>query len=254
MKNPIKNAHLEGDSFFWEGGSVGVLLSHGYTATAAEVRPLAKLLHERGYTVSGPLLPGHGTTPQELNRCRWQDWAAAIEEAYQQLAQRCEHVFVGGESMGGLLILYLASHHPEIAGVMSYAAAFKIYDRVGKKLVPLIHPFIPMKEPDNNEPPNAASSRWQGYPVNPLRALNEMLKLQSVVGARLPKISQPILIMQGRFDTAVAVDAPRMIYEGVSSEDKRLHWLEASTHCLLLDQEWEKAAELTLDFIADVLP
>ena len=254
MKNPIKNAHLEGDSFFWEGGPVGVLLSHGYTATAAEVRLLAKVLHERGYTVSGPLLPGHGTTPQELNRCRWQDWAAAIEDAYQRLAQRCEHVFVGGESMGGLLILYTASHHPEIAGVMSYATAFKIQDSFAEKAVPLIHPFIPILEQEDDEPPNEASPRWQGYPVKPLHALNEMMKLQSVVGARLPRISQPILIMQGRLDNSVAAEAPQMIYEGVSSEDKRLHWLEATTHCVLLDQEWEKAAELTLDFIEDILP
>ncbi len=254
MKNPIKNANLAGGSFFWKGGPVGVLLSHGYMATAAEVRLLANALHERGYTVSGPLLPGHGATPQELNRCRWQDWTAAIEEAYQRLAQRCEHVFVGGESMGGLLVLYTASHHPEIAGVMAYATALKIYDRVGEKLVPLIHPFIPFMEPDNDKPPNAATPRWQGYRVRPLHALNEMLKLQSVVRARLSRISQPILIMQGRLDTAVAAEAPQMIHEGVSSEDRHIHWLEKSTHCLLLDQEWEKAAKLTLNFIEDVLP
>jgi carboxylesterase len=60
--------------------------------------------------------------------------------------------------------------------------------------------------------------------------------------------------MQGRLDTAVAAEAPQMIYEGVSSEDKRLHWLEETTHCVLLDQEWEKAAKLTMDFIEDVLP
>jgi carboxylesterase len=254
MKNTLKNAHLEGDSFFWEGGPVGVLLSHGYTATAAEVRLVAKALHEQGYTVSGPLLPGHGTTPQELNRCRWQEWVAAIEDAYQRLAQRCEHVFVGGESMGGLLVLYTASHHPEIAGVLTYSTALKIQDSVAEKAVPLIHPFIPILERDDDEPPNEASPRWQGYPVQPLHALNEMLKLQSVVGDRLSRIAQPILIMQGRLDTAVAAEAPQMIYEGVNSEDKRLHWLEKSTHCLLLDQEWKKVAELTSEFIADVLP
>ena len=58
----IFNPELEGGSFFWKGGGTGVLLLHGLTATTAEVRPLAKCLLVEGYTVSGILLPGHGTT------------------------------------------------------------------------------------------------------------------------------------------------------------------------------------------------
>ena len=47
MTNPaLHNPHLEGGPFFWEAGPVGVLLLHGYTATTAEMRPLAKRLHE----------------------------------------------------------------------------------------------------------------------------------------------------------------------------------------------------------------
>ena len=34
--NPaLHNPQLEGEAFFWEGGPVGVLLSHGYSATTA---------------------------------------------------------------------------------------------------------------------------------------------------------------------------------------------------------------------------
>ena len=59
----LLNPELEGGSFFWRGGETGVLLLHGLTSTTAEVRPLAKRLLNEGYTVSGILLPGHGTTP-----------------------------------------------------------------------------------------------------------------------------------------------------------------------------------------------
>ena len=87
MENPnLFNPHLEGDPFFWEGGPTGILLVHGFTATPAEVRLLAKILHERGFTVAGPLLPGHGTKPEDLNRVRWQDWVEEGEKAYRQLA------------------------------------------------------------------------------------------------------------------------------------------------------------------------
>jgi len=80
-----------------------------------------KYLHERGYTMSGPLLPGHNTSPQDLNRQKWHHWTSAVEQAYQELQSKCDRVFVCGESMGGLLTLHCASHHPEIAGIVIYS-------------------------------------------------------------------------------------------------------------------------------------
>ena len=40
----IKNPHLKGGPFFWGAGPTGILLVHGFTATTAEVRPLAQAL------------------------------------------------------------------------------------------------------------------------------------------------------------------------------------------------------------------
>ncbi len=249
MTYTLHNSHLEGTSFLWEGGPVGVLLSHGYTATTAEVRLLGRFLHERGYTVSGPLLPGHGTTPQDMNRCRWQMWTEAFEAAYRDLAARCEHVFVGGESMGGLLTLYLASHHPEIVGVMVYAAALMVPTSFAQTfLLPILAPLgvILQKSPSA---PNAADARWQGYRQIPLRAAQQLFALQAATRARLSEIAQPILIVQGRLDTAVDASSPDVIYHGVRSTEKHLHWFEHSAHCALLDQEWEDVAALTLSFM-----
>ena len=160
------NPHLEGGPFFWEAGPVGVFLSHGFTATCAEARPLAKRLHADGFSVAGPLLPGHGSVPQDLNRVCWQDWARAGEETYQQLKMRCERVFVGGESMGAVLALYLASQHPEAAGVLAFAPALKLNLRTIDLLkLRLLAPFVrwvPKQSLDG-------STNWQGYPVNPLK-------------------------------------------------------------------------------------
>jgi carboxylesterase len=248
----FQNPQLEGDSFLWEGGPVGVLLSHGFTATTAEVRLFARFLHERGYTVAGPLLPGHGTTPEEMNRHRWQDWATAVESAYQELASRCERVFVGGESMGAILALYLAAEHPEALGILAYAPALKVASRATPLLLPLLAPFVPVVS-KGESPRTHADDFWQGYTVNPLRAAAELARLQREVRRRLTEITQPLLIVQGRLDRRIAPDAPALLAREVRSTWYEIHWLEQSTHCVLLDREWQQAADLGLNFITRVL-
>jgi len=250
QQNFIRNPHLDGDAFFWQAeisrsARNGALLIHGFTATTAEVRLLGEYLHARGYTVSAPLLPGHGTTPDEMNRCTWRDWTRAVESAYVQLAAPCERVFVLGESMGALLALFLASEHPEIVGIVCYAPAL-LTARMWQARA--LAPFVPyVKKP--MRAPSDADARWKGYTVNPLRAAVQLNELQREVRRRLPRIQQPILVVQGRLDQAIDPRSGQVLLAEIGSRDKALHWLEHSTHCVILDCEWERAAELTVEFM-----
>lgn len=247
----IVNPHLEGNTFFWAGGPVGVLLSHGLRATTAEVRLLGRILHEKGYTVAGPLLPGHNTTPDELNRTRWQDWTATMEQAYQQIASRCQRVFVGGESMGALVAICAASQHPEVAGILAYAPAMRL-TTLPRLLLPLLAPFVPYMNPRRGPRPHV-DAVWQGYSVQPTRGALQLLHLQREVSRRLPGIRQPILIVQGRLDATIDPRGAEELYRQIGSPVKELHWMENSTHCVALDQELPKVAELTTRFIARVI-
>lgn len=247
----IQNPQLEGDSFFWAGGPVGVVLSHGFTATTAEVRLLGRYLHERGYTVAGPLLPGHGTAPEDLIRCRWQEWSAALAAVYRQVAASCERVFVGGESMGALLALYVASEQPEVAGILTYAPALKASSRL-ISFAPVLWPFLKYITPPR-DPDGVVDGRWKGYTVRPVRAAAQLLRLQQAVRPRLPAIRQPLLIVQGRLDRTVDLPAVEALYREIGSPVKEFHWMEESTHCVILDREWEAVAQLTENFMARVL-
>jgi len=246
----MRNPHLEGDAFFWQAGSDAALLIHGFTATTAEVRMLGEYLYERGYTVSAPLLPGHGTTPQDMNRQHWKDWVNAVERAYQELKTRGGCVFICGESMGALLALYAASEHPEVAGVVLYSPALRVAHHASTMLrVRALYRVVPhVKKPARQ--PSAADARWKGYAVNPLRALVQLNELQRAVRHRLSRIRQPLLVIQGRLDQSIDLKSGEIILNAVSSTDKQFHWLDESTHCVLLDREWEKAADLTLKFMA----
>jgi carboxylesterase len=252
MTNPsgLRNPHLEGAPFYWEAGPVGVLLCHGFTATTAEVRLLAHSLHEQGYTVAGNLLPGHGTTPEDCNQHTWQEWYASVEQTYQQLSARCQSVVVGGESTGALLILRLAALHPEVAGILCYAPALRLLLAPAKVfLLSLCAPFLTSipKTPSTDDNP------WQGYGVDPLKAARELLRLQKAIYPLLPHIKQPILIIQGRLDPTVHPESPQTIFNQVSSSIKELHWLEHSTHCVILDKERDLAASISIDFLERVL-
>ncbi|MDX9990519.1 MAG: alpha/beta fold hydrolase [Anaerolineales bacterium] len=245
--NPnLHNPQLDGDPFFWQAGPTGILLAHGYTATTAEIRPLAEKLRARGYTVSAPLLPGHGTSPEDLNRTTWQDWARAGQTALDQLFARCERVFVGGESMGGLLAIYLASQNPQAAGLLLYAPAIALnMGFVDYAKLYLGAPFISQvarASLDNGE-------SWQGYPGLPLRGGIELLAFGKATRAQLSKIQQPVLIFQGRFDTTTAAQAGDLILKGVSSKTKMRYWMDKSHHTLTLDVELDEVAARTIEFI-----
>lgn len=242
----LHNPHLNAEPFFLEGGPTGVLLSHGFTATPAEARLAGERLHARGYTVIGPLLPGHATQPSDLNRVKWQDWVEAGESAYQRLKERCERVWLGGESMGALVALYLASRHPEAAGVLAFAPAIRLQlSPLQIAQLRLMAPFIESRPKGSLD----ASNQWQGYPVNPLRGVVQLLDFQQAVAARLHLITRPLLVMQGRFDTTVDPRVGEILCAGVSSQVKKVVWMEQSSHVILVDQEVDRAVEIVSEFI-----
>jgi carboxylesterase len=248
MTNLIRNPQLDGETFVRPGNSTGILLVHGFTATTTEVRLLGDFLHAHGYTISAPLLPGHGTTPDEMNRCGWRDWTAAVERAYSDLASRCARVFIGGESMGAVLSLFAASSHPEIAGILLYAPAIQVAAPSAILLARLLSPFQAFaKKPVRTQ--TIVDTRWKGYAVNPLRAVVQLSELQKATRQRLPQIKPPVFIAQGRLDQTIDPRSGMIILDEISSTEKELHWYERSTHCVLLDQEWGQIAGKSLGFI-----
>ncbi len=112
------------------GGPTGVLLLHGFTGSPSSMRPWAEHLHEAGYTVSVPRLPGHGTTWQELNATPWRNWYDEADRVFADLRSRCDTVFVAGLSMGGCLALRLAEEHgDQVAGLVLVNPAVASADR-----------------------------------------------------------------------------------------------------------------------------
>lgn len=235
-KSFMQNPQLDGEDFFWKGSPTGILLIHGFTATTTEVRLAAEQLHEIGYTVTGPLLPGHGTTPEDLNHVTWQMWMEKVKQFYEDLLRECEQIFVVAESMGSLLALELAVQHPEIKGLCLFSPAIKA-PRLW--LTRFLQPFV------DHLNKNAADDGlpWKGYNVYPVRGAVEMLKLQKRVRRDLDKVTQPTLVFTGEYDRSISPDAAEIVMKGLGSEYKEHIHMSESPHCILLDSELDQAVE-----------
>lgn len=245
MTSYLAHAELGFDSFLLPGGEDGIVLLHGFTASPVEVRQLADFLNAHEYTVSGPLLPGHGTHPDDLNRVKFEDWVRFSEAAVEALKTNCRRVFIGGESMGGLVAMRVAELHPELAGVLLYSPGLKANNIWA---TPLFKHFIKyLKKPEAGN-----GFVWSGYNVYPLGGADEMRKLQKVVANNLEKITQPVLLMMSKADTMVPQTVTETIKHSVSSDIVDVHIFEESDHCILLDKDNQAAFEITLAFIRKI--
>ncbi|NVM56032.1 MAG: alpha/beta fold hydrolase [Candidatus Helarchaeota archaeon] len=226
------------EGFFLKGTDYGIMLIHGGGGgTAADMRELGQFIHEKtGYSVFAPLLPGYGTTKEELAKIQVEDWLSALKQDFIELKNEVQKVFLLGHSMGGVSALYLAGEFSkEVAGVIAISTPTKIKGFL-IKLVPLARLFIKYwKQNDLEEFNRVSGGIWVGYEKIPLSIVGKFKKLMKLNNAQLNRITAPILIIQGRDDEFVPRHSPTKIYENVSSTDKSITWFD-SDHAILFSK------------------
>jgi carboxylesterase len=218
------------------------------------MRLLGDHLNRYGLTVLAPLLPGHGTQVEDLNQKRWREWLDHVVQAYAELTSRCELVFVGGESLGSLLTLQLASRKKTVAGAILLSPAIKVTNP-RRHLLPLLKYVLPKvaKSEDFFIDPAAKERIW-AYDYTPTSAAHEVLKLIRETKRLLAQVTCPVLVMHSTKDLEIHPASARYVYDRISSTDKEIIFLHNSGHVLALDREWETVAENTYQFIDEHLP
>ncbi|WP_026421483.1 alpha/beta hydrolase [Actinokineospora inagensis] len=242
----------EGLRFAHDGSTeVGVLLSHGFTGSPISMRPWADRLVAEGYSVRLPLLPGHGTTWQEMNRTVWTEWYAELETAFAELTDRCATVFVFGLSMGGALCLRLAEEHgSRVAGLVLVNPSVLSLRRA-IRLLPLLSRIVPSVTPIANDIAKPGVSE-HAYPRTPLRALASLAKLWETVRRDLPRVDQPVLLLRSAVDHVVEPENAAAILGGVSSGDVTEVVLENSYHVATLDHDAPVIFDRSVEFVRRV--
>lgn len=218
--------------FFLERGETACLLLHGFSGSPAEVRPLGEYLAGQGVTVRAPLLPGHGTTPEELRETGWPEWVRAAEAELAVLQARYARVHLVGFSMGGLIALYLTAHHGA-SSVTTLAAPVRLADW-RQVLVPLARYLIPYYPARISNPEIAA--QVESYDRFPVDGIHSLLRLAKQVRKDLPRITAPVLALQGERDRWIDPESADYILEQVRSPVRAKRVLEGRHHFLTLEQ------------------
>ncbi len=233
--------------FAHDGGPVGVVLSHGFTGTPASMRPWADHLAAAGYSVRLPLLPGHGGTWQETNKTGWPQWYGAIEQAFDDLAARCELVFAAGLSMGGALVTRLAEQKgDQVAGLVLVNPSFGTR-RTAEKLAPYVswlvrsRPSIggDIKKPGVEEPANDRT---------PVVAGASLVRFWKVVTGDFARVTAPVRMYRSVEDHVVDDLSGQLLKAGASSTTVEEILLENSYHVATLDHDAEQIFSGSVEF------
>jgi len=231
-------------------GPTGVLVLHGFTGSPQSVRALAVRFAEAGHSVELPLLPGHGTTIEDLVPTRFDDWYQAAAAAYADLDARCKRVVIVGLSMGGTLATLLAVEHEPAALVLINPQVAPPPETVvevvqgladeGVATIPAIGGDI-AKE-------NTEELAYAATPV--LALLSFIERCQSLVG-ELSRVTCPVLLFTSPQDHVVDPVSSDVLAAGVSASVERVT-LERSFHVATLDHDAKLIEDRALAFVAEV--
>ncbi|WP_025845136.1 alpha/beta hydrolase [Paenibacillus ehimensis] len=233
-----------------ELASTQLLLIHGFTGSPSELRRLGYYLNDLGYTVNAVLLPGHGTTPEDMIRTGLDDWSGHVLHCYDTMAAGRVHggkIVAIGHSMGGLLALELAMKR-RLDGVVSLAAPMFLSSRK-TSLALLLQYFIKYVE---RRPTAVAHLTEEActYDKTPVRCVVDLRKLMKLVKAGLGQVSAPLFVGQGEKDGMVLPKSAEYIYRHVSSLVRQIEYYPHSSHGLLLDEWRERVYEDISRFLA----
>jgi carboxylesterase len=246
------------EPFHFEGGPTAVLLSHGFTGSPASIRPWGEYLHAQGFTVTCPLLPGHGTRWQDMAKTTWQEWYGELLRVFDDLAAHHERVFVGGLSMGGGLALRLAEERgPAVAGLMLVNPTVCRPQRLDVPVLlalekvklfgaaAAVMPTVPGIKNDIKKP----GQDELAYDDVPVKAALQLTKMQDVVRADLGRVTQPLIVFWSPEDHVVEPINTQTVMREVSSVRRTLVLLEESYHVATLDNDADTIFSDSADFL-----
>jgi alpha-beta hydrolase superfamily lysophospholipase len=254
----VRDANIYFQSWLPETEPKAVLLIvHGLAEHSGRYTNIVNHFAPLGYAVYGMDHLGHGKSDgKRVYVKRFEDYTDTLKVYFNMVRrwQPAKPIFLFGHSLGGLIsTVYLLDHQAELTGAVLSGPAVKVPNNitpvilfVGKMLSALMPKFrlIGLEVDGISRDPAVV----QAYVSDPLvftgkttaRLAAEMLKAMQHVSAMATEIRLPILIVQGGSDKLVDPAGAQMLYDAVSSADKKIRIYDGLYHEVFNEPERDK--------------
>lgn len=245
------------EPFFRDGCSnQAVLCIHGFTGSPGVYRKLGRKLYDAGFTVSAPLLPGHGSQPKSLCDVETADWINASDAEYQKLAETHACVHIVGLSLGGAIATLLAACHAgeDVLGkLVLMSPGFGLNPVLLKRIQPLLDSGDQSKEiiiplPSRKPKGDEMDECIFGYDGAPVQSVRHLLALGKQAMEAIPKVKAPTLLL---YTAADLVADPALCKDAAKTFTSHIEVVcfNQSEHSLLLGCDKEEVISRTVGFL-----
>ena len=230
-----------------------VLLVHGGGDTPQTLSHVAEAFSARGYSVTAPLLPGHGRDLATFDQHDADDWYAAVTREFDSLRRTHSWVGVVGLSMGGALSARLAAETGRVDALVLASPYLSM--PVGGSLLAqtapiwgMLVPALPTGSERSVLDPSARAVSL-GYGAFTHRALRALYRTASSGFAALPNVAAPTLVIQSTTDNRISTAATQRAFERLGTSDKKLEWIEGAGHVITVDYGWQKVVDRIVEWM-----
>ncbi|MEP6778882.1 MAG: alpha/beta fold hydrolase [Gemmatimonadaceae bacterium] len=239
--------------------SHAVLIIHGFGDTPQSVKPLAVALNSAGWTVSVPLLAGHGRPLRQYAAARSDDWIREVTTRYDELAAQHEVVVVCGISMGAALAVLLTAARPQIPALVLLAPYLAMPGIIRFKmaivtLVQFVFRYHPSTGGETSIHDPVARADALGTGVVTAILLHQLQAVATMAARALPLVKAPTLYLQSREDNRIPQSAAIAEFAKLGSQVKEQRWLTGCGHIITVDYCKDEVASQAADWFRQHTP
>jgi carboxylesterase len=241
-------------SFFLpETNGRALLLLHGSGDTPQSMRHFGERLHDAGYTVSAPLLPGHGRSPRAFATATAGDYYDATLQALNELRKSSSWIGIVGLSMGGALAARLAAESPDVQ-VLALLAPYLVpppdvqWTRDTSRLWSLTAPYVRGRG-DASVHDASAQALSRAYGTFSPGALDALIETAREGLRALPRVTQPTLVINSEQDNRIPRALALRALEKLKAPTEQF-WVSGCGHVITVDYCKDTVADLVLAFLA----
>lgn len=200
----------------------GALLIHGLFDSPFSLLDLGLQLQEKGIMSRAILLPGHGTTPDDLLKVTHQDWIQSVKYGIQSLQQEVDEIYIIGFSTGAALAVNEALVNSNIKGIILLAPAIKI--KMPVDLVIAWHYFLSNFRNEKDWVYKEEEINYVKYRSVPFNAVRQVSQLTDLIDDlnKEHALQCPVFMSVSREDETISSNTAMDFFTSLKNEKNEL--------------------------------